>query len=127
MTGPADPFKNDWRRRRRMVFWVLLYCAAMLAFCAAEGGDSRVRETIAYACAGLAAIVVLGYLGFPVWDDKNSLAARVLVRQQEPGYGGGYGTTWQAGPISPPAAPPAAPSSDFPMPQPPGSSTMGGP
>lgn len=69
--GAAGLLESDWRRRRRVVFATLVFCAGAIVYLMVRGDpDSRLHETIANGLVLTAASVVLGYLGFPVLDDR---------------------------------------------------------
>lgn len=67
----AAPHKPEWRVRRNLVRLSLLWCASVSTYIVGWAPDDRVRETGLVAIMGLAASVLLGYLGFATYDDRN--------------------------------------------------------
>lgn len=77
---PSGLFEADWRLRRRVVFSTLAFCAGGIVYLMLRGDpDSRLHETIANGLVLTAASVVLGYLGFPVLDDRFRRQAALRV------------------------------------------------
>lgn len=75
---PRVAFETDWRRRRRVVFATLTFCGGGIVYLMVRGeADSRLHDTIANGLMLTAASVVLGYLGFPVLDDRFRRSAAV--------------------------------------------------
>lgn len=73
----ADPVMKpgDWRKRRRVIYLSLAFCAGAVAFVLAFPGDAvaaPVRGQIAMALVALAASVIGAYCGFATWDDHNA-------------------------------------------------------
>jgi len=78
--APSGLFEADWRLRRRVVFSTLTFCAGGIVYLMLRGDpDSRLHETIANGLVLTAASVVLGYLGFPVLDDRFRRQAALRV------------------------------------------------
>lgn len=69
---------GDWRRRRRVIYGALLFCAGGVAFALAWPGDATgapVRGQIAMGLVLLAGSVIGSYVFGAVWDDHNARQA----------------------------------------------------
>lgn len=69
--APAKPIPNDWRRRRRVIHAVLIYCAGAVAYLVIFGTDTALHQQIGLALIGLAATTVGSYVFGATWDDHN--------------------------------------------------------
>lgn len=77
-------FEADWKRRRRLVFLVNLFCAAGIVYLMGWGNDGALHNNIALGLFGLATSIDLGYLGFPMLDDRDRRRQFVNFRSSLP-------------------------------------------
>lgn len=65
---------TEWKRRRRVVFGTLLFCAAAVIACytyaVTQGSTNPILETIVTMSYMLAGTTAAAYCGFATWDDK---------------------------------------------------------
>ncbi len=64
-------YKPKWKNRRRTIFATLLFCAATVAYCLFQGGDSVVHQMGVLAGSGLAGSVIASYVFGAKQDDAN--------------------------------------------------------
>lgn len=77
-------FEADWKRRRRLVFAVNLFCAAGIVYLMGWGNDGALHVNVAFGLFGLATSIDLGYLGFPMLDDRDRRRQFVNFRSTLP-------------------------------------------
>lgn len=72
---PSKPPANkpEWTIRRRIIIATLLWCAIIGTYVIVFGQSDALRQQALFAIAGLSSSVILGYLGFATWDDRNFL------------------------------------------------------
>lgn len=70
--------RPPWKVRRRIVYATLIFCALTVAYIVLDGRDSRLYETIAVACFGLAGMVIMAFVFGAILDDANVM--RILGR-----------------------------------------------
>lgn len=73
---PAVTTPGDWRRRRRVIYATLAFCAVEVARIVERGGDSALSAQIAIALIGLAASAIGFYVAGATWDDHNARKAQ---------------------------------------------------
>lgn len=61
----------SWKIRRRVIIGTLLFLASLVGYLTVFGEDIRLHETIISSSFVLAGVVISGYIGGAVWDDKN--------------------------------------------------------
>lgn len=66
--------QTEWKRRRRVVFGSLIFCAVAVSACyvysVVTGKTVAVQEAIVTMSYMLAGSTVAAYCGFATWDDK---------------------------------------------------------
>lgn len=75
-TVPADtqPSQLDgWKNRRQVVRATITYCGIHLSWLTFWGTDTVLHQQLAYVFSGIGGVVITGYLGFAVWDDRNKM------------------------------------------------------
>ncbi len=66
---------GDWKRRRRYMLGITIFCAAVIAFCLIKGVDT-VTSQHAVDMAFITLISITGaYVFGATWDDKNKMDA----------------------------------------------------
>lgn len=78
MTNPHGQF--EWKRRRRIIYLTLAFCAAVIGWLVLFGADTALNNTIVTVLVVLAGSVIGSYVFGAVWDDANARK-----------YGGGLG------------------------------------
>lgn len=73
METNTGTYRPTWKRRRRVIFLTLAYCAGNVSYLVAAGADTRVNETAVAGLIVLAAAIIGSYVFGAVWDDKNVL------------------------------------------------------
>ena len=69
-TPVEDPAWNpSWKKRQRVIFGTLLFCAAVVLYITFENTGSRLHESIANSLIMLAGTVVGSYVFGAVWQD----------------------------------------------------------
>lgn len=66
-----DVAKPEWAKRRRVIYAALLFCAGMVVWIVAKGGESSLYETVVTASFVLAGSVIGSYVFGAAWDDAN--------------------------------------------------------
>ncbi|MGE0737448.1 MAG: hypothetical protein AB7P50_22135 [Alphaproteobacteria bacterium] len=69
-----------WKRRRKIIFGTLWFCAAAIAYLTVWGKDTALHSNIALGAFGLAGMVIGAYCFGAVWDDKNYMDAVVRLK-----------------------------------------------
>lgn len=59
----------DWRRRRKVIYLSLLFCACEFAYLTVWGVDSMLNVTIATSVAAFATLVANAYILGAAWQD----------------------------------------------------------
>lgn len=65
----------EWHRRRRLIYYTLIFCmlaAASLIWAGLGGMDSTLLNTLTVSNYGLAGAVIGSYVFGAVWDDRNA-------------------------------------------------------
>lgn len=62
----------EWKRRRRVIFATLAFCAAEVAYLTIWGTDTGLNNTIVTSLILLAGSVIGSYVFGAVWDDANA-------------------------------------------------------
>jgi len=71
--APTPP--GSWRFRRRIIHWVLIYCAVAVPGLMIWRPDAPLVAQVVMALIGLATTVVVTYVIGAVIDDKNARSA----------------------------------------------------
>lgn len=72
MSADTDKQRSDnWSFRRKMFVTTMGFCGLVILFLIFFGDDTRLNETIALGCFGLAAAIIGFYTGFATWDDTR--------------------------------------------------------
>jgi hypothetical protein len=79
-----DVFEPDWKRRRRMAFGVVAFCAAGIVWLLFRGNDGALHVNMSIGFFTLLGSVALGYLGFPMLDDRDRRRQFVAYRSSLP-------------------------------------------
>jgi hypothetical protein len=66
--------RPSWKIRRRIIYGVLLFCAASIVYLMVWGRDTAVNQTIALGLVGLAISTVGAYVFGATWDDRNAMS-----------------------------------------------------
>ena len=61
----------QWTYRRRVIFSTLFFCAFCILYILYQGQDTRINETIAMGCFGLAGSVIGFYVAGASWTDVS--------------------------------------------------------
>lgn len=76
MSNPAAPTPpGSWKFRRRIIHWVLIYCAVVVPGLTIWRPDAPLVAQVVMALIGLATTVVVAYVAGAVIDDKNARTA----------------------------------------------------
>ena len=80
----SEIFEADWKRRRWMAFGTVVFSAGGLVWLLFKGNDGALHVNMALGFFGLLGSVALGYLGFPMLDDRDRRRQFVNYRGQLP-------------------------------------------
>lgn len=74
MSDHADPVMKpgDWRRRRRVIYATLAFCALNVAYLNVAGTDTALHQQLGMGLIILAGSVIGSYVFGAVWDDHNA-------------------------------------------------------
>jgi hypothetical protein len=72
---PSTAKPGDWRRRRRVIYWTLIYCGAQIAYLNVFGSDTALHQQLGIALIALAGSVTGSCVFGAVWDDHNARKA----------------------------------------------------
>jgi|TARA_A100001391_G_scaffold44812_4_gene26285 DMSO reductase anchor subunit len=70
MANPHGQF--EWKRRRRIIYAALIFCALEVAYLTVLGTDSALNATIVTSLILLAGSIIGTYVFGAVWDDLNA-------------------------------------------------------
>lgn len=68
---PRPVYVGSWKRRRRLIYLTLLYCAGHVSYLTVWASDTALHQQLAIALMGLAGTTLGFYVGGAVWDDHS--------------------------------------------------------
>ena len=71
--GPAARPLDGWKHRRRLVYFGVFYCAAMILYLTERHPESPVVGQTITGLLALLGTILLGYIGGAVVDDWNKM------------------------------------------------------
>jgi hypothetical protein len=68
---------DNWAKRRRVMYWALIFIGANLQYLIIFGKPDGLRENIAMALVAAGTAIIGSYIFGAAWDDKNKRTALV--------------------------------------------------